>query len=245
MARDIRVILIKLADRLHNLRTLGALSPERQYAIAKETLEVFVPIAERLGLNIIKSEMEDISLSYLEPEKYQDIKRLLNKKTKILQKNLDNINKRIADTLFQKEIPFEISSRIKSIYSIYRKMYIKDRQFEEIYDILALRILTETEIQCYEILGIIHQMYKPVPGRFKDYIAMPKPNMYQSLHTIIVGGDGNFYEVQIRTQEMDSIAETGIAAHWAYKGRYNSQAEQKEIENKLHWFEILSLCQTM
>lgn len=237
MARDIRVILIKLADRLHNLRTLGALSPERQYAIAKETLEVFVPIAERLGLNIIKSEMEDISLSYLEPEKYQDIKRLLNKKTKILQKNLDNIKKRIADTLFQKEIPFEISSRIKSIYSIYRKMYIKDRQFEEIYDILALRILTETEIQCYEILGIIHQMYKPVPGRFKDYIAMPKPNMYQSLHTIIVGGDGNFYEVQIRTQEMDSVAETGIAAHWAYKeGGYNSQAEQKEIENKLHWF---------
>lgn len=237
MARDIRVILIKLADRLHNLRTLGALSLERQRAIAKETLEVFVPIAERLGLNIIKSEMEDISLSYLEPEKYQEIKRLLSKKTKILQKNLDNIKKRIADTMFQKDIPFDISSRIKSIYSIYRKMYIKDRQFEEIYDILALRILTETEIQCYEILGIIHQMYKPVPGRFKDYIAMPKPNMYQSLHTIIVGGDGNFYEVQIRTQEMDNIAETGIAAHWAYKeGGYSSQAEQKEIENKLHWF---------
>ena len=237
MAKDIRVILIKLADRLHNLRTLGALSSERQYAISKETMEVFVPIAERLGLDIIKSEMEDLCISYLEPEKYKEIKKLLSKKTKILQKSLDGLKKRIADALFQKEIPFEISSRVKSINSIYRKMYVKGHPFEEIYDILALRIITKTEIQCYEILGIIHQMYKPVPGRFKDYIAMPKPNMYQSLHTTVVGGDGNFYEVQIRTEEMDSVAETGIAAHWAYKeGGYNSQAEQKEIENKLHWF---------
>ena len=237
MAKDIRVILIKLADRLHNLRTLGALSPERQHAIAKETLEVFVPIAERLGLDIIKSEMEDLCIAYLEPEKFKEIKKLLSKKTRILQKSLDGLKKRIADVLFQKNIPFEISSRVKSINSIYRKMYIKGHPFDEIYDILALRIITETEMQCYEILGLIHQMYKPVPGRFKDYIAMPKPNMYQSLHTTIVGGDGNFYEVQIRTKEMDSIAETGVAAHWAYKeGGYNSQAEQKEIENKLHWF---------
>ena len=237
MAKDIRVILIKLADRLHNLRTLGALSLERQHAIAKETIEVFVPIAERLGLDIIKSEMEDLCISYLEPEKFKEIKRLLSKKTKLLQKSLDGLKKRIADALFQKNIPFEISSRVKSINSIYRKMYIKGHPFEEIYDILALRIITKTEMQCYEILGIIHQMYKPVPGRFKDYIAMPKPNMYQSLHTTVVGGDGNFYEVQIRTEEMDSVAETGIAAHWAYKeGGYNSQAEQKEIENKLHWF---------
>ena len=237
MAKDIRVILIKLADRLHNLRTLAALSPERQQAIAKETIEVFVPIAERLGLDIIKSEMEDLCISYLEPEKYREIKKLLSKKTKLLQKSLDGLKKRIADVLFQKNIPFEISSRVKSINSIYRKMYIKGHPFEEIYDILALRIITKTEMQCYEILGLIHQMYKPVPGRFKDYIAMPKPNMYQSLHTTVVGGDGNFYEVQIRTEEMDSVAETGIAAHWAYKeGGYNSQAEQKEIENKLHWF---------
>ena len=237
MAKDIRVILIKLADRLHNLRTLGALSPDRQHAISKETIEVFVPIAERLGLDIIKSEMEDLCISYLEPEKYQEIKRLLSKKTKVLQKSLDGLKKRIADVLFQKNIPFEISSRVKSINSIYRKMYVKGHPFEEIYDILALRIITETEMQCYEILGLIHQMYKPVPGRFKDYIAMPKPNMYQSLHTTVVGGDGNFYEVQIRTEEMDSVAETGVAAHWAYKeGGYNSQTEQKEIENKLHWF---------
>ena len=243
MAKDIRVILIKLADRLHNLRTLGALSRERQLAISKETMEVFIPIAERLGLDVIKSEMEDLCISYLEPEKYQEIKKLLSKKTKVLQKSLDNLKKRIADVLFQKDIPFEISSRVKSIHSIYRKMYVKGHPFEEIYDILALRIITETEIQCYEILGLIHQMYKPVPGRFKDYIAMPKANMYQSLHTTIVGGDGNFYEVQIRTKEMDNIAETGIAAHWAYKeGGYNSQAEQKEIENKLHWFrEFVSL----
>ena len=237
MAKDIRVIIIKLADRLHNLRTLGALAPDRQQAIAKESMEVFVPIAERLGLDIIKSEMEDICISYLEPEKYQEIKKLLSKKAKILQKSLDGLKKRIADVLFQKEIPFEISSRVKSINSIYRKMYVKGHAFEEIYDILALRIITKTELQCYEILGLIHQMYKPVPGRFKDYIAMPKNNMYQSLHTTVVGGDGNFYEVQIRTEEMDQIAETGIAAHWAYKeGGYNSKEEQKEIENKLHWF---------
>ena len=243
MAKDIRVILIKLADRLHNLRTLGALSPDRQYAISKETMEVFVPIAERLGLDIIKSEMEDLCIAYLEPEKTQEIKKLLSKKTKSLQKSLDGLKKRIADVLFQKNIPFEISSRIKSVNSIYRKMYIKGHPFEEIYDILALRIITKTEMQCYEILGLIHQMYKPVPGRFKDYIAMPKPNMYQSLHTTVVGGDGNFYEVQIRTEEMDQVAETGIAAHWAYKeGGYNSQQEQKEIENKLHWFrEFVSL----
>ena len=237
MAKDIRVIIIKLADRLHNLRTLGALAPDRQQAIAKESMEVFVPIAERLGLDIIKSEMEDLCISYLEPEKYQEIKKLLSKKARQLQKSLDGLKKRIADALFQKDIPFEISSRVKSINSIYRKMYVKGHSFEEIYDILALRIITKTEMQCYEILGIIHQMYKPVPGRFKDYIAMPKNNMYQSLHTTVVGGDGNFYEVQIRTEEMDQVAETGVAAHWAYKeGGYNSQAEQKEIENKLHWF---------
>ena len=186
MAKDIRVILIKLADRLHNLRTLGALSRERQIAICKETMEVFSPIAERLGLDIIKSEMEDLCIKYLEPEKYANIKKLLSKKTALLVKSLDGLKKRIADVLFEKKIPFEISSRVKSINSIYRKMYIKGHPFEEIYDILALRIITETEIQCYEILGLIHQMYKPVPGRFKDYIAMPKPNMYQSLQVVMV-----------------------------------------------------------
>ena len=237
MARDIRVIIIKLADRLHNLRTLGALSPERQKAICNETLEVFVPIAHRLGLDKIKSEMQDLCLKYLEPEKFEEIKKLLSKKEKTMGKSLESTKKRIADMLFEKHIPFEIESRVKSIYSIYNKVYLKGHPFDEVYDILALRIITKTEIQCYEILGLIHQIYKPVPGRFKDYIAMPKPNMYQSLHTTILSGDGNIYEVQIRTKEMDEIAESGVAAHWAYKeGGYNSEKEQKEIENKLHWF---------
>ena len=238
MAKDIRVILIKLADRLHNLRTLDALSSARQLAISNETMDVFVPIAHRLGLDVIKSEMEDLCLKYLQPARYQEIVKLLSKKAKTMGKSLENLKKKIADILFQHNIPFDISSRVKSIYSIYRKMYIKGHPFDEIYDILALRIITETEIQCYEILGLIHKSYKPVPGRFKDYIAMPKANMYQSLHTTVVGGDGNFYEVQIRTEEMDKIAETGVAAHWAYKegNGYNSAKEQQEIENKLHWF---------
>ena len=238
MAKDIRVILIKLADRLHNLRTLDALSQARQLAICNETMDVFVPIAHRLGLDVIKSEMEDLCLKYLQPARYQEIVKLLSKKAKTMGKSLENLKKKIADILFQHNIPFDISSRVKSIYSIYRKMYIKGHPFDEIYDILALRIITETEIQCYEILGLIHKSYKPVPGRFKDYIAMPKANMYQSLHTTVVGGDGNFYEVQIRTEEMDKIAETGVAAHWAYKegNGYNSAKEQQEIENKLHWF---------
>ena len=237
MAKDIRVIIIKLADRLHNLRTLGALSRERQIAICKETNEVFVPIAHRLGLDTIKTEMEDLCLKYLEPEKFEEVRKLLTKKEKVMVKSLENIKKRIADVLFENNIPFEIFARVKSIYSIYRKMYIKGHPFDEIYDILALRIITDTEIQCYEILGLIHKMYRPVPGRFKDYIAMPKPNMYQSLHTTIISGDGNLYEIQIRTSEMDSIAETGVAAHWAYKeGGYNSKQEQMDIENKLHWF---------
>ena len=238
MAKDIRVILIKLADRLHNMRTLASLAPERQQVISKETLEVFAPIAHRLGLDAIKSELEDLCLKYLESDKYYEIKKLLSKKQRTMVKSLDSLKKRIADILFEQNIPFEISSRVKSIYSIYRKMYIKGHAFDEIYDILALRIITKTEIQCYEILGLIHKTYTPVPGRFKDYIATPKNNLYQSLHTTIIGGDGNFYEVQIRTEEMDEVAESGIAAHWAYKegNGYNSEKEQREIENKLHWF---------
>jgi GTP pyrophosphokinase len=238
MAKDIRVIIIKLCDRLHNLRTLEALSPERQIAISQETIDVFVPIAHRLGLDVVKSEMEDLCLKYLEPEKYYEIKKLLSNKAKTMGKSLDAIRKRIADILFENNIAFDISARVKSIYSIYTKMYVKGHPFDEIYDILALRIITDTEMKCYEILGLIHKTYKPVPGRFKDYIAMPKPNMYQSLHTTIVSGNGNFYEIQIRTKEMDNIAETGVAAHWAYKENsgYSSRREQQEIEDKLHWF---------
>ena len=238
MAKDIRVIIIKLADRLHNMRTLDSLSPERQISLSKETKEVFVPIAHRLGLDNIKCELADLCLKHLEPEKFNEIVTLLSKKEKSAKKSLAIFQKKIADILFEHNIQFEIFSRVKSISSIYDKMYIKGHAFDEIYDILALRIITETEIQCYEILGLIHQSYKPVPGRFKDYIAMPKPNMYQSLHTTVISGDGNFYEVQIRTKYMDEIAEAGVAAHWAYKEKrgYDPQAEQREIEDKLHWF---------
>lgn len=238
MARDIRVILIKLADRLHNLRTLGALSKERQTAISKETLEVFIPIAHRLGLDVLKSEMSDLCLKYLEPEIYHQIETMMKQKYRTLEKSLDGIKKRIADILFEHNIPFDISARIKSIYSIYEKIYKKGHTFDDVFDVLALRIITETEIQCYEILGLIHSTYRPVPGRVKDYIAMPKPNMYQSLHTTIISGNGNLYEIQIRTKAMDEIAETGVASHWAYKegNGYNPASEQKDIENKLHWF---------
>ena len=238
MAKDVRVILVKLADRLHNMRTLDSLSNERQKALAQETLDVFTPIAHRLGIYSIQSELEDLSLKYLEPEKYETILHLLNEKEKNRKESLDNLKKKVADTLFEKKIPFRIESRVKSIFSIYRKMYLKHHEFDEIYDVLAVRIITQSELNCYEILGIIHSTYKPVPGRFKDYIAMPKPNMYQSLHTTIVAGDGNIYEVQIRTEEMDEIAETGVAAHWRYKegNHYNAKQEQQDIEEKLHWF---------
>ena len=241
MAKDIRVIIIKLADRLHNMRTLSSLSKDRQHALAKETLEVFVPIAHRLGIYKVKSELEDLSLKYLEPEKFNQIVELLDEKEVNRKKSLDSLQKRIADILFEHNIPFTISSRIKSIYSIYRKIYEKHHSFEDIYDVLALRIITDTELRCYEILGIIHATYSPIPGRFKDYIAMPKPNMYQSLHTCIISGDGNVFEIQIRTKEMDEIAEGGVAAHWRYKEgtKYNPKTEQKEIESKLHWLRDL------
>jgi len=238
MAKDVRVIIIKLADRLHNLRTIEALKEERQHAIAKETLDVFAPIAHRLGLYRIESELEDLSLKIECPVEYNNIVVQLNKSVKNRSKALDILKKKIADILLEKGYKFEIEARIKSIYSIYKKMYQKGHKFEDIYDVLALRIITESEMNCYEILGLIHSNFKPLPGRFKDYIAMPKPNMYQSLHTTIIAQDGNIFEVQIRTHEMDEIAESGVAAHWRYKenSHYNAKQEQREIEEKLHWF---------
>ena len=241
MAKDVRVIIIKLADRLHNMRTVHALKEERQYALAKETLEVFAPIAHRLGIYKVESQLEDLSLEITEPEKYYEIVDLLNKKIKNRRKSLLTLKKKIADILINQNLKFEIESRVKSIFSIYKKMYVKGHSFDEIYDVLALRIITETELNCYEILGVIHSNFKPIPGRFKDYIAMPKPNMYQSLHTTVISGEGDIFEVQIRTHEMDEIAESGVAAHWRYKEgtNYNAKAEQQEIEEKLHWFRDL------
>lgn len=238
MAKDIRVIIIKLADRLHNMRTLDYLAPDRQKVIAHETMEVFAPIAGRLGINKIKNEMQDLSLKYIDNEAYMQIKELVVQKSANIQRSLMDVSKRIADIIFKNNIPFEMTFRVKSIYSIYKKMVQKDYDFEQIYDLMALRIITKSELNCYEVLGIIHATYKPVNGRFKDYIAMPKSNMYQSLHTTIFSGDGNALEVQIRTKEMDEIAESGVAAHWRYKEgtNYSPEKEQREIEAKLHWF---------
>ncbi len=238
MANDVRVIIVKLADRLHNMRTLQSLSPDRQHALAKETLEVFTPIAHRLGIYTVQSELEDLSLKYLEPEIYAKIKAMVDERFENRKDALEQFKKRIADQLYEHGIPFRMESRVKSIYSIYKKMYKKGHSFDEIFDILAIRVITKTTVNCYEILGMIHTTYAPIPGRFKDYIAMPKPNMYQSLHTSVMAGDGSVYEIQIRTEEMDQIAETGVAAHWKYKegSHYNPKEEQKEIENQLHWF---------
>ncbi|MCI2068873.1 MAG: bifunctional (p)ppGpp synthetase/guanosine-3',5'-bis(diphosphate) 3'-pyrophosphohydrolase [Bacilli bacterium] len=238
MAADIRVIIIKLADRLHNMRTLQFQPEEKQKRIAQETLDVYVPIAHRLGLNSIMSELQDLSLYYSQREVFSSIEEKLNESNKDLNDSLMRIKTKLTALLTKAGIPFEISSRVKSIYSIYKKMYLKNYKFEDIYDILALRIITKTETNCYEILGYIHSAFTPVPGRFKDYIAMPKPNMYQSLHTTILSGDGHVFEIQIRTQEMDETAEEGVAAHWRYKEgtHYDPKKEQHDIEEQLHWF---------
>ena len=241
MARDIRVIIIKLADRLHNMRTLDSLSPVRQKVLSKESLEVFAPIAHRLGMFEIKTELEDLSIRYLEPEKYQRVLEELNKRTKNREKSLSDVKKKIADMLLQYSIQFSIESRVKGIYSIFRKVFLQEHNFDEVYDILAIRVITDTVAHCYEILGYIHAMFTPISNRFKDYIAAPKPNLYQSLHTTIIAKDGQVYEVQIRTKDMNELAETGVAAHWRYKEgtNYSPQKEQKEIEEKLYWFRDL------
>ena len=238
MAKDIRVIIIKLADRLHNMRTLQFQPPEKQKKIAKETRDVYAPIAHRLGLSQVKTELEDLSLFYLEREKFEEIENLLSRQSTNMKNAIDVLKNKIVEILTPTNILFEITSRIKSIYSIYKKMYVKGKAFDDIYDIMALRIITETEMNCYELLGYIHANFKPIPGRFKDYIAMPKPNMYQSLHTTIVTGDGHTFEIQIRTKKMDEIAEEGVAAHWRYKEnkKYDAKTEQQEIEEQLHWF---------
>lgn len=238
MAQDIRVIVIKLADRMHNMRTMMFQPAEKQKRISQETLEVYVPIAHRLGLNSIMSEMQDLALYYLNREAYEMIENRLSSTQAKLQSSLEMTKEKIASILKANNIEFEISARVKSIYSIYKKMYLKNKKFEDIYDILALRIITKTVTNCYEILGLIHSVFVPVPGRFKDYIAMPKPNMYQSLHTTILVGDNSVFEVQIRTKEMDDTAEAGIAAHWAYKEgtKYDPKKEQRDIEDNLHWF---------
>lgn len=238
MAKDVRAIIVKLADRLHNMRTLQFQPEEKQRRISKETLEVYAPIAHRLGLYKIQTELEELSLFYSEPEKYRSIEQKVETVYQDARSGLDKLKRELERILAPTHIPFKILDRVKSIYSIYKKMYIKHYSFDQIYDIMALRVITETEQNCYEILGYVHANFKPVPGRFKDYIAMPKPNMYQSLHTTVVTDTGHFFEIQIRTEKMDETAEGGVAAHWRYKegSPYDPKKEQVEIENQLHWF---------
>ncbi len=244
MAKDIRVILIKLADRLHNMRTLQYMKPEKQKKIARETLSVYAPIAHRLGISEIKNELEDLSFKYLNYKKYEEIKGLVQQREADRNEQVKEMIADIEGILNEYNIQYRIFGRSKHFYSIYKKMVTKNKRFEEILDLLAIRIITDSVVHCYEILGYIHAKYRPIPGRFKDYIAMPKANMYQSLHTTIVEPEhGNIFEIQIRTEEMDAIAERGVAAHWKYKENrnYTPEYEQKEIEDKLSWFRDFSM----
>jgi GTP pyrophosphokinase len=236
MTEDVRVIILKLADRLHNMRTLWALSLERQKANAKETLDIFTPIAHRLGINSIKSELEDLSLRYLKPDVYFQIVEKLNKTKKERDLYIEKMKESVSKILNENNIKHEIKGRSKSIYSIYKKLD-KGKSFDEIYDFLALRVYVLTEAECYQTLGLIHSKFTPMPKRFKDYIAMPKTNMYQSLHTTVFGVDGMVFEIQIRTYEMDKVAENGIASHWSYKEGKSDM--QSEMEQKLQFFRVL------
>ena len=238
MAKDVRVILIKLADRLHNMRTLEYQPEASQQRIAAETLDVYAPIAHRLGISSIKNELEDLSFYYLNREEYYRIAHLVEAKKTERDASVQKMIAEISAMLKEHGLEFRIFGRSKHLYSIYHKMVVRNKRFDEILDLLAIRIVTKTELNCYEILGYIHAKYRPIPGRLKDYIAVPKTNMYQSLHTTIIGDEGKIFEVQIRTEEMDAIAERGVAAHWRYKegSRYDPKTEQKEIEDKLSWF---------
>jgi GTP pyrophosphokinase len=232
MSKDIRVVIIKLADRLHNIRTLEYMPQEKQYQKAIETIEIYAPIANRLGMASIKWELEDLSLKYMDPEGYEDLLKKVQEKSEKRKDYISHIIDVIQEKLKESGMEADIKGRPKSLYSIYKKMYHKNRSFEQIYDMIAVRIIVDSIKDCYGSLGIVHTLWKPVPGRFKDYIAMPKPNMYQSLHTTVIGPAGEPFEIQIRTLEMHRTAEYGIAAHWKYKEGVD---ESDHYEEKLNW----------
>ena len=235
MAKDIRVILIKLADRLHNMRTLQYMKPEKQKEKARETMDIYSPIAQRLGISKIKVELDDLSLKYLHPDVYYDLSEKLAFRKEQRQQFVDEIIKKINEHLSVTGIKYQINGRVKHLFSIYKKMVNQNKTLDQIYDVFAIRIIVEDVAACYLALGTVHEIYKPIPGRFKDYIAMPKPNMYQSLHTTLISDTGQPFEVQIRTYEMHKTAEFGIAAHWKYKETGSSSEAQGSEDAKMNW----------
>ena len=233
MAKDIRVILIKLADRLHNMRTLMYMTPEKQKEKSKETMDIYAPIADRLGISKIKIELDDLALRYLEPEKYKELVDGVHERLEHREEFMNNLIAEVAGYIEKAGIKATIDGRVKHYFSIYKKMTMQHKTLDQIYDVFAVRIIVDSVMECYGALGIIHEKYTPVPGRFKDYIAMPKQNMYQSLHTTLIGPNGQPFEIQIRTYEMHKTAEYGIAAHWKYKENITGDGDNEE--QKIAW----------